>query len=101
MFIVGAGIGNNVLNGLVNFLLPFVGIAFVIGLVIEGWRWKQGRASLKETLLLLISFVALGGILVFAKGYFQDTSNSQGINRVVQSGTDQVTKDAGNVVRGN
>lgn len=95
-----ANTGQNFLAGLVGFLLPFVGIAFVIFLVYEAIKWSKGQASVKQVVIGLLSFVFVGGLMVFANSYFSSVNKSSALSNTVQSVTDHGVSDAGNIAGG-
>lgn len=91
----------NLLSGLANFLIPVIGICLILFVVIVGFRAYKGQSSMKSLIIGVVTFVLLGGILFFAKGYFSSTGSSSAMKGVVDTSTRQATSDAGNVVQGN
>ena len=95
-------ITTNLLNNLVNFSLPIIGIGLIVFLVIMVPKVKNGASSMKDILVGALAFVLLGGIVVFAGSAFNssDSGTNNAVKTAVDNGANQVAKDADSTLGG-
>ena len=87
-----------VLNNLVTFLLPCIGIAMVIFIAIEGFKIYKGAegASIKKLILGILVFLALGGLMILAKNF---TKTADTASTLIENIGDGLNDEAGKLIK--
>lgn len=93
----GGYITNNILNNLINFLAPVVGIALVVFCVFQGFQIFKGSetASVKKLVLGVALLLFILGVM-YAAGSFESYGNL--FKGVTDSIIQQGGQDAGSIV---
>ena len=86
-----------ILNQIINFLLPVVGIALVIFCVVQAFKLFSGSASgsVKKLITGVVLLLAIAGIMVFA-GTITEIRDS--LSGLVSGGVNNLTEDVGTII---
>ena len=89
---------NNILQNLINFLAPVVGIAIVVFCVVQAWKLFRGQpgASVKNLLLGVLVLPLILGIM-YAAGSFEAYGNL--FKGVSDEAINQVGGEAGSILK--